>query len=181
MIRTRVGYTGGTLEDPTYHRLGDHTETVEVDYDPGVISYEGLLQVFWGSRSPYERSWSQQYKSAIFYHTEEQKRLAVETRDRQAAARGVKVHAQILPASKFYRAEEYHQKYYLRMRPELFRSVGSLYRSGEEFLDSTVAARLNGLMAGHGTAADIERELRRLGLDKDQREKIMDALHSYAR
>jgi peptide-methionine (S)-S-oxide reductase len=181
VIRTRVGYTGGTLENPTYHRLGDHTETVEVDYDPGIISYGQLLEVFWGSHSPYSHSWSLQYKSAIVYHNEEQKRLAVETRDRQAATRGVKIHAEILPASKFYRAEDYHQKYYLRMLPELFRSVGRLYGSGDEFIDSTVAARLNGLIAGHGAIADIEKEMRRLGLDEAQRGKIMDTLHSYGR
>ena len=76
MIRTRVGYTGGNKENPTYRTLGDHTESIEVDYDPGIISYADLLKVFWRSHDPGSRSWSRQYIAAIFYHNEEQKKQA---------------------------------------------------------------------------------------------------------
>ncbi len=159
MLRTRVGYAGGTKEDPTYHHLGDHTETVEMDYDAAVISYEELLNVFWRSHDPYSRPWSKQYMSAIFYHNEEQKKLAMATRDREAAKNGRKIYTDIAPAGRFYRAEDYHQKYYLRGRPELVKPLRSTYRSEDELVNSTLAARLNGYLAGYGTVAEVEKEI----------------------
>ena len=83
-MRTRVGYAGGEKKNPTYHSLGDHTETIQIDYDPKQISYAKLLEVFWRSHDPLSRSCSRQHKAAVFYHNEEQKRLATETRDRLA-------------------------------------------------------------------------------------------------
>ena len=76
MIRTRVGYTGGTLENPTYHHLGDHTESVQVDYDPARIDYAALLDAFWQGHNPAASSFSRQYMAAVFYHDETQRQLA---------------------------------------------------------------------------------------------------------
>ena len=76
MIRTHVGYTGGTTENPTYHNLDGHTEAVQIEYDPSRISYQELLDVFWGGHNPTQPAWSRQYASIVFYHDEEQKRLA---------------------------------------------------------------------------------------------------------
>ena len=90
MVRTRVGYAGGTLVNPTYHRLGDHTESIEVDYDPEVISYEDLLAVFWSSHSPTSRPWSRQYASLILTHDDTQRRLAEESLRREEERRGRK-------------------------------------------------------------------------------------------
>jgi peptide-methionine (S)-S-oxide reductase len=181
VLRTRVGYTGGTQENPTYHRLGDHIETVEMDYDPGVVSYEELLKVFWQSHNPRSRPWSRQYLSAIFYHNEAQKQLALETRDREALTRGGKIHTEIVPAAKFYRAEDYHQKYYLRMKPELVRILRSIYPSEEDFDNSTIAARLNGYVAGQVGLAAIEAELGELGLPAIQTQTLLDQLHGLPR
>src|SRR4051812_14157562 len=61
VVRTRVGYTGGELPDPTYAKLGDHTETIQLDYDPARISYEELLQIFWTGHNPVKRVWGRQY------------------------------------------------------------------------------------------------------------------------
>jgi len=85
-----------------------------VDFDPSVISYGKLLDVFWASHDPLERPWRRQYMSAIFPHDDEQKNLAIRTRSREAARRNGKIHTEILPASRFYLAEAYHQKYALR-------------------------------------------------------------------
>ena len=71
-MRTSVGYTGGRMPLPTYHMMGDHTESVRVYYDENVISYDDLLAHFWKSHSPVCKS-STQYRSAIWYHTPEQK------------------------------------------------------------------------------------------------------------
>jgi methionine-S-sulfoxide reductase len=105
---TRVGYTGGTKINPTYHSLGDHTESVEVKFNPGVISYNELLEHFWKQHDPGRRS-STQYKSAIFYHSEEQRKIAEESKRRQQEKDDVVT--EILPAGVFYQAEDYHQKY----------------------------------------------------------------------
>ena len=110
MIRTRVGYSGGTRKNPTYHALGDHSETVQMDFDPSQIAYERLLESFWQAHDPTSRSWSRQYRTALFFHNEEQKNLAMESRDREAARTHSKIQTEILPASEFYPAEDYHQK-----------------------------------------------------------------------
>src|SRR6056297_3828024 len=65
VIRTRVGYAGGSTEGPTYKMIGDHTETIEIDYDPAVISYRELLEIFFDSHNPYSQSYSRQYASLI--------------------------------------------------------------------------------------------------------------------
>ena len=67
MVRTRVGYTGGTDDSPTYERLGDHTESVEIEYDPSRLSYQELLDIFWASHTPTLEPYARQYMPAIFY------------------------------------------------------------------------------------------------------------------
>ncbi len=175
MIRTRVGYTGGNKENPTYRTLGDHTESIEVDYDPSIVSYADLLKVFWQGHDPGSRSWSRQYMSAIFYHSEEQKKLALESMKREEERTHGKIYTEISPASRFYRAEDYHQKYYLRQRPELIRELKAIYPSNEDFQDSTVAARLNGYLAIKGPHAAIQAELEGL-LPPEESKKLLDIL-----
>jgi peptide-methionine (S)-S-oxide reductase len=119
--------------------------------------------------------------SAIFYHDEEQERLAVAARNREAARRGGLTHVEILPASKFYRAEDYHQKYYLRMRPELIKALKSIFASDDDFVDSRIAARLNAFLAGYGSLADIEEEISRSGLSTVKSERIVNSLGALVR
>ncbi len=163
MMRTRVGYTGGTTQNPTYTTLGDHSEAIRVDYDPARITYEELLQIFWESHNPKSRSWSRQYRAALLYHDEEQKRLALETKEKLEGALRGRVRTEILPASEFYTAEAYHQKYQLRKHRDLMAALESLYPAGEA-LGSTVAARLNGYLGGHIALAELRVELTGLGL-----------------
>lgn len=175
MIRTRVGYAGGKLKNPTYHHLGDHSESIQIDYDPTKISYEKLLEVFWSSHNPTQRSWSTQYKAAIFYHNEEQKRLAIETRDREAAKRKSKIMTEILPATEFYRAEAYHQKHRLRGEPAVMKELQALYPSDEDLVNSTAAARLNGYLDGYGAIGSLEEELDDLGVSREAAGKLLDS------
>jgi methionine-S-sulfoxide reductase len=114
VVRTRVGYAGGSKGNPTYHSLGDHSETIEIDYDPTVIPYRALLDVFWRSHSPTIRSWSRQYASIIFYHSEEQKRMAEESRTMTASRLHGAVATEIVPYTGFTLAEDYHQKHALQ-------------------------------------------------------------------
>ena len=173
MIRTRVGYTGGTLEDPSYDSLGDHTESVQVDYDPTQISYEELLEVFWLGHDPTSPLFSRQYMNAVFFHNAAQERLALETRDRLSAEMGREIKTQILPAERFYLAEDYHQKYDLRRDDMIYRELAAIYPQTEDLIASTAAARLNSYLGGCGTRAQLEQELADLGLSPEASERLL--------
>jgi peptide-methionine (S)-S-oxide reductase len=123
---------------------------VEVEYDPAKISYGDLLRVFWSAHDPVSPPWARQYRNAIFYHTDDQRRLALASRAEVAAKLGGKVTTDIEPAGRFYPAEDYHQKYILRGNRRLWAALAAGYPSERALLDSTVAARLNGYLAGYG-------------------------------
>jgi peptide-methionine (S)-S-oxide reductase len=120
VVQTAVGYTGGHTTDPTYrrvcgHRTG-HAEAVEVWFDPARVSYPQLLETFWRIHNPTTRNrqgfdFGSQYRSAIFTHDEAQRAAAIESRDTEQESRKRRIVTQIAPASTFYRAEEYHQRY----------------------------------------------------------------------
>jgi methionine-S-sulfoxide reductase len=173
VVRTRVGYSGGEKQDPTYRSIGDHSETIQIDYDSTRASYNELLDVFWKSHNPRRRSWSRQYMTAVFYHNEDQKRLALETRDREGKKRGIKIRTKILPFSEFYLAEDYHQKYYLRHQPELMRELNAIYPKIEDFVASTAVTRVNGYVGRYGTCAALQEELDSLGLSPAGRNKLL--------
>jgi methionine-S-sulfoxide reductase len=173
VVRTRVGYAGGTTKNPTYHRLGDHSETLQIDFDPSLISYEELQAIFWESHSPNSPSWSRQYQAAIFYHDDGQKRLALETGNQVAARIKGEVFTQILPAGEFYLAEDYHQKYFLRRDPVLLTELTRIYPNTWDLVASTSAARLNGYVAGYGNRAGLEAELSSLGLSPSGNKRLL--------
>jgi peptide-methionine (S)-S-oxide reductase len=181
VIRTRVGYAGGTKENPTYRSLGDHSETIQIDYDPTQITYGELLDLFWDSHNPTARSWSQQYASIIFYHNEEQRQLALETREREAARHGREVLTEIVPFSGFYRAEDYHQKYRLQQVPELLEAFHDAFPEASDFVDSTATARVNGYLGGHGTLEAVQSELENLGLSAASTQELLDILTGLGR
>jgi methionine-S-sulfoxide reductase len=176
VVRTVVGYAGGTLENPTYRNLGDHAECLQVEFDPAVVSYEELLDLFWKSHNPCARSLRRQYMSAIFAHDEDQLRRARAARDREQARLGKKIHTEIALLRRFYPAEDYHQKYYLRNDPELFEAWRRAEGGGEtEFVRSTLAARLNGIAGGNGGLELLEEELRRSNVEEDRRRAVLQA------
>jgi peptide-methionine (S)-S-oxide reductase len=181
VIRTRVGYAGGTTVNPTYHALGDHAETIQIDYDPTQISYEELLEVFWTSHSPTTRPWSRQYASLIFYHNEEQQRLAVESKNRKGAETGDTVFTEIMPFSDFYLAEDYHQKYRLRQLPELMAEFEAIYPDSTDFVNSMAAAKVNGYAGSHGTLAALQAEIDGLGLSPAAQQRLLDLVSSWER
>ncbi len=162
-----MGYTGGTTQNPTYHQLGDHSETVQVDFDPRVISYPELLAAFFASHDASRSSFSRQYMSAIFFHTEEQERMAREAAARQAAEVGRALQTQILPAATFYPAEDYHQKYALQGDTALMAEFRRMYPVFQDIVDSTAATRVNAYLYGCGTLQQLQRELDGLGLSEE--------------
>jgi len=124
VISTRVGYTGGHAKNPTYEEVCSgktgHAEAVEVVFDPLAVSYQELLDLFWSIHDPTQLNrqgpdYGTNYRSAIFYHTPTQKILAEESRKRIAESGRYgrrPVVTEIMPASPFYPAEEYHQQFY---------------------------------------------------------------------
>jgi len=172
VIRTRAGYCGGQKQDPTYHDLGDHTETFQLDYDPLQLSYQEILDIFWNLHDPFSKGYSTQYKAAVFYADAEQRRLAEESKDRLEQDSGKTVQTEILPLTEFYRAEDYHQKYYLRHNAVLMNELLSIYGSEREFIDSTLAARLNSYTARHGFQSVLAQELESYGLSEQGAESV---------
>ena len=112
--------------------------------------------------------------SAIFYHSEEQKRLAMKTRDREAARRNSRIFTEIIPFTGFYLAEDYHQKYRLRHEPDLMREFRVMYADEKGFVSSTAAARINGYLDGHGTPETLQAELDSFGLSQEGSKKLLD-------
>ena len=123
------GYTGGTVANPTYNAVSTgttgHFEAVELLYDPARVNYAELLEVFWRNIDPTNPRGQfcdigGQYRSAIFFHDEQQRRAAIASRDSLVRSRKMKVVTEIRPAAPFYKAEEYHQDYY-RKNPVRYR------------------------------------------------------------
>lgn len=123
VLETAVGYMGGSVPNPTYEQVctGEtgHAEVVQVEYDPEQVSYEELLEVFWSCHDPTQLhrqgpDVGTQYRSVIFYHTDEQRRLAEASRRKleESGRYDRPIVTEIVPASPFYRAEEYHQRYF---------------------------------------------------------------------
>jgi len=117
VLKTAVGYSGGTAPNPTYKNLGDHTETVQIEFDPEKISYRDLLRYFWNQHDPTVKE-ATQYKSIIFYHNEDEHRIAEESKKDEEKRLGAPVVTEIRPISAFYKAEDYHQKYLEKQRSE---------------------------------------------------------------
>ncbi len=128
VIATSVGYTGGHFENPTYKdvctgRTG-HAEAVDLLFDPAIISYTQLIEVFWSIHDPTTLNRQgpdigTQYRSAIFYHNEEQRSAAIASKKMAQKSDKFKkpIVTEIVPASMFYRAEEYHQQYFEKGGP----------------------------------------------------------------
>lgn len=118
VISTKVGYMGGNVKNPTYEQVctnkTGHIEVVQLGYDPNIISYKELLDHFWDIHDPTQKNRQGpdiglQYQSTIFYHDEEQKKLAEESK--KALKKSKDIQTEIKPAKRFYVAEDYHQKY----------------------------------------------------------------------
>ncbi|MBY9015557.1 MAG: peptide-methionine (S)-S-oxide reductase MsrA [Candidatus Lokiarchaeota archaeon] len=123
VVETEVGYTGGSTKNPTYkdvctNKTG-HAEVVKITYDPSIVSYEELLELFWDIHNPTtlnRQGWDTgtQYRSAVFYNNEEQHLSAIKLKEKLDKSGKYKkpIVTEIVPAAEYYKAEEYHQKYH---------------------------------------------------------------------
>lgn len=144
VISTMVGYTGGTVENPTYEQVCSgktgHAEAIEIDFDPGKISFPELIETFWKNINPAQANGQfadrgSQYRTVIYYHDENQRQMAeISKRELEESGKfGSGIQTEIRPAGPFYEAESYHQEYYLKepMRYTLYK-IGS---GRESFLE----------------------------------------------
>lgn len=166
------------LPSPTYHRLGDHTESFQVDFDPQRITYRELLDTFWLSHDATHPTHSTQYASVILANDDAQLRAALESRDRFETRSGRSVATRIEPLKRFWLAEDYHQKYRLRSDRALAAEFRAMYPADADLRESPAAARVNGYLDGGGSRGQLDREIGLFGISAGGREHLLAAVTS---
>lgn len=160
-------------KDPTYHDLGDHSESIQVDYDPTKLTYDQILDRIWVSHNPCGTAWSRQYMSAIFFQSDEQRKAILASKARIEEKLGRTVKTAVLPLTRFYLAEDYHQKYELRGTADLMKEFQAIYPDGKDFVNSTAAARVNSYLAGQGSPEQLRKEIDLLGLSAEGKKRLL--------
>jgi len=179
VLRTRVGFAGGTTKQPVYRNMGDHTETIEITYQPEIIAYDDLLTVFWENHYPNRDEYKgRQYISLIRYFSEEQRETAERVKQLMELRLGEPIETEIAPFDTFIEADEGHQKYYLKRYPKAMAQLKSLYPDTWLMTNSTFAARLNGLVKSFGTREDVGIEIRTWPIPAADQTVLIDQLHS---
>lgn len=159
VIRTRTGYAGGTSAHPTYRQMCDHTETIQVEFDPVQISFEDIVREFWRSHYPNRDAYKgRQYISLIFWESEEQRRSLEKLKKEKEQQLNEPVETEIRLFDGFTEAEERHQKYYLKRYPKALEQLAELYPEDSLLTRSTFAARLNGFVKGFGSRQQLLEE-----------------------
>ncbi len=152
VVRTRVGYAGGTRPDPTYHSLGDHTEVVQVDVDPSVLSYRAVLEAVFRSHDPARQVRKTQYQNVVFADGSAQRSVLEEFLEDRGLADGIATRTEDL--DEFSVAEDYHQKHSLRATPDLMGVFEAAGYGDDDLRESPAAAKLNGLAGGNDPPED---------------------------
>jgi len=152
VVRTRVGYAGGTDPDPTYHSLGDHSEAVQIDYDPDDCSFRDLLAIAFENHDHRHQPGKIQYQNILFTETPRQR----ETLGAFLADRGLEpddLATRIEERSRFHSAESYHQKYNLKGKRWVANAFEEAGYDEQDIRDSPAAAKLNAHVSGHDVDA----------------------------
>lgn len=166
VVRTRVGYAGGRKPDPTYHALGDHTEVLQIDIDPSVLTYRDVLDLVFRSHDPNTRVPKTQYRNVVFADGDDQRSVLDTFLDDRGLTDDIATATETLDG--FTVAEDYHQKHSLRAVPGLMDPFESAGYDDATLRESPAAAKLNGLAAGQdlpedddlGTVTSVTRRFR---------------------
>ncbi len=172
VVRTTVGYAGGGTPNPTYEDIGDHIETVRVEYDPAHISYTDLLDLFWAAHAPTRAPLKRQYQSALFPATPEQAEQARASKTDVAAEHDGPLSTELIADASFTRAEPYHQKHKLRRHSAVADPLRAVYPEDQAFADAPAAALANGYIGGHRAPARLDDDASRLGLPTEATEAL---------
>jgi len=167
VVRTTVGYAGGTHTNPTYYDIGDHAEAVQVVFYPLVLAYEDLLATFWFGHDACSRPLNPQYRSLLLVHSERQRQQAEASYEAQIEVSGSRPTTVILPLADFTRAEDYHQKFRVQSEPALTELLLARFDTFDAFVDSTLVARVNGVLGREAAIDQVEGELSALGLSDE--------------
>lgn len=162
---------------PTYKQIGDHTETVEIDFNPAIISYGEILELFWKGHHPNRKNYKgRQYMSLLLYHDKQQKNAI----EQKKTALEKELHKEIQTEVSTYRgftlAEERHQKYFLKRYPDAIKQLTELYPSFTAFNDATLTARLNSFVRGLGTMAGIKNEISQWPVSRQEKEILLESV-----
>lgn len=177
VLATRVGYAGGTTKNPTYRQMGDHTETLQIVFDPKIISYEEVLYHFWRNHYPNRDEYKgRQYISLLHYHDESQAESIRVVKKEMEAELGESIETEIAAYSQFTEAELRHQKYYLKRYPKVLEQLTALFPDEELLTFSTFAARLNGFVKGFGTREALRKEIAEWPIAAEEQNVLIDAL-----
>lgn len=161
--------------------MGDHAESVEIDFNPDAISYEDLLNVFWHSHRATGKSWGRQYMSGVWYHNDEQRRLAEAVKSRLQVEAGLELNTEISPLDRFYLAEDYHQKYALRRYDIILDEFQAIYPDLNDFVNSTAVTRANAFINGYGDYEQLKHEIGSYGLSVLAQMKLVEVAEKYLR
>lgn len=146
VVRSSCGYSGGSKNNPKYRSIKDHTETVRVEYDPEIITYNELVHIGINAHNPRSKNRKRQYDNVIFYKNEKQKEI-VKDAFRNEGYSVANIETRIEKLDKYYYAEDYHQKYKLRSRRSLEDQFTNVYNE-QQFRNSALATKMNSVVAG---------------------------------
>lgn len=178
VIQTEVGYAGGTSIEPTYRKMGDHSETVNITFDPKIISYEQLVRLFWENHDATKDRFykERQYISILFYRNEDQYETAKKIHSELEQVQGKEIQTEFQSFAHFYTAEDHHQKYFLRRFKGATETIKNLFPDESSFIHSTIAARLNGFVRERGKLPDIKKEITHWGLAEADIELLLETI-----
>ncbi len=178
-MQTRVGYAGGTTNNPTYRQMGDHSECVEIVFDPKIISLEKIVHHFWTIHKPNRSNYKgRQYLSIILCEDSSQLQLVKKIKNELEVKLGEPIQTEIASLNKFSLAEEKHQKYYLKRYSKALESLLDYYSSHDSFMNSTLVARLNGFVKGYCSLSDIKNEITSSTMAEEKKAKLTSLINS---
>ncbi|SDN21202.1 peptide-methionine (S)-S-oxide reductase [Alkalicoccus daliensis] len=159
--------------------MGNHTECIEIDYDPLIISYEDLLHEFWTLHSGKNHGYGgRQYLSLLLFRSNEEKQTALKVRTIYEERKGSKIDTELSAFQSFYPAENYHQKYSLRRFKKAWEPLQNHFSSEEDIRDSLLAAKLNAAAQGELTMNEIYSNLSLWTADENQQQEWKKLLQS---
>ena len=172
IIHTRVGYAGGQSPQPNYYKIGDHIETIQVQYDPRQITFPTLLDFFWNNHNPSLSPYKRQYTPAVYYHnTWQQECIQVSITHQQEKHKG-RLFTEILPMDAFFLAEDHHQKYSLRSEKDICFEYECMYPDINDFVNSAAVTKANGYIGGFSTPQHLVADIHLMGLTKEGRQRL---------
>ncbi len=174
VLRTRTGYAGGRSTDPSYKNLEWHTEVVEIDYDPAVISYEDLVALFFAFHDENLRPYDQRVKSLIFFRSEAEETHARQAISRQREVTGKPVFTEAKEMDVFYLAEPEHQNRTVKREVSLYGELTEIFETDDRLQQSILVSKLNGFVYGYGSPEDLEDLLNQLGLSDMSKGRVRE-------